>query len=185
MGSGVLHRGAWLVVTVGVGGELAEEFAGNGVDDSDVQVLDEQDDWVPALFLSGFDHNERRLLSLVGSADADVAELAGDAQGDGAGLVDAVVADPVVGCRRGSPWQGLGHGVIERCGCGPVRQGAMWSVLVVLTAEPVEQRPHAAMVRARMRCTGRPREGHLVMVGQVLQRGVRACVVARLEELLA
>jgi hypothetical protein len=34
---------------------------------------------------------------LWGSAEADVAELAGHAQGDGAGLVDAVAADPVVG----------------------------------------------------------------------------------------
>ncbi|GAC1611644.1 MAG: hypothetical protein NVS3B26_26570 [Mycobacteriales bacterium] len=33
----------------------------------------------------------------VGSADADVAELAGDAQGDAAGFVDLVAADPVVG----------------------------------------------------------------------------------------
>ena len=35
--------------------------------------------------------------SAVGSADADVAELAGRAQGDGPGLVDDVVPDPVVG----------------------------------------------------------------------------------------
>ena len=33
----------------------------------------------------------------VGSADADVVEASGDAQGDDAGLVDAVAADPVVG----------------------------------------------------------------------------------------
>ncbi len=45
------------------------------------QVLDEQDD----------------VGSVVGSSDADVAELAVHAQGDGAGLVDAVVPDPVVG----------------------------------------------------------------------------------------
>jgi len=45
-----------LVVGVGVEGEVAEELAGDGVDDSDVEVLDEQDD-------AG---------SLVGSADADV-----------------------------------------------------------------------------------------------------------------
>ena len=46
----------------------------------DVQVLDEQDD----------------VGSSVGSADADVAEPAGDAQGDAAGFVDLVVADSVV-----------------------------------------------------------------------------------------
>ena len=36
----------------------------------------------------------------VGSADADVAQLAGDAQGDAAGFVDLVVADAVVACQR-------------------------------------------------------------------------------------
>ncbi len=45
-----------MVVLGGVDGELAEEFAGDGVDDADVEVLDEQDD----------------VGSLVGSADADV-----------------------------------------------------------------------------------------------------------------
>ena len=44
--------GAWLVVAVGVDGE----FAGDGVDDADLEVLDEQDD----------------VGSFVGSADADV-----------------------------------------------------------------------------------------------------------------
>ncbi len=33
-----------MVVAGGVDGELAEEFAGGGVDDADVQVLDEQQD---------------------------------------------------------------------------------------------------------------------------------------------
>ena len=33
----------------------------------------------------------------MGSADADVVEAAGHPQGEGAGVVDAVVADPVVG----------------------------------------------------------------------------------------
>ena len=70
-----------MVVLAGVDGELAEEFAGDGVDDADVEVLDEQDD----------------VGSGVGSSDADVAEFAGHAQGDAAGLVDAVVPDPVVG----------------------------------------------------------------------------------------
>ena len=74
-------RGSWLVVAVWVDGELAEQFAGDGVDDAYVEVLDEQDD----------------VGSGVGSSDADVAELAGHAQGDAAGLVDDVVADPVVG----------------------------------------------------------------------------------------
>ena len=56
-------------------------FAGGGVDDGDVEVLREQED----------------VGSGVGSADADVAELAGDAQGDATGFVDLVVSGPVVG----------------------------------------------------------------------------------------
>ena len=70
-----------MVVASWVDGQVAEEFAGGGVDDADVEVVDEQDD----------------VGSGVGSADADVAQSAVDAQGDGAGFVDLVVADPVVG----------------------------------------------------------------------------------------
>ena len=33
-----------LVVAVGVDGEVAEEFAGGGVDDADVEVFDEEED---------------------------------------------------------------------------------------------------------------------------------------------
>ncbi len=61
--------------------EFAEELAGDGVDDADFEVVDEQDD-------AG---------SGVGSADADVVQPAVVTQRDGAGFVDAVVADPVVG----------------------------------------------------------------------------------------
>jgi hypothetical protein len=64
-----------------VEGELAEQFAGGGVDDADVQVADEQQD-------AG---------SGVGAADADVVELAGVAEADFAVGVDAVGADAVVG----------------------------------------------------------------------------------------
>src|SRR4029453_18046225 len=67
-----------LGVDVGVEGEVAEQFAGGGVDDADVAVGGEQGD-------AG---------SGVGSADADVVEPAVVAQGDVAGLVDDVVADP-------------------------------------------------------------------------------------------
>ena len=86
----------------------------------DVEVLDEQDD----------------VGSGVGSADADVAELAGDAQGDGAGLVDACRGGSGRGCRcrgwgRAGPWAwcrralwgwpgaagtGAGGGVVRRAG---------------------------------------------------------------------
>ncbi len=69
-----------LVVAGGVEGQIAEQFAGGGVDDADVQVLDEQQD----------------VGSGVGSAGADVVELAGVAEGDGAGFADDVGADAVV-----------------------------------------------------------------------------------------
>ena len=86
-------RGSWLVVLAGIDGELAQQFAGDGVDDADVEVLGEQDD----------------VGSFVGSADADVAQLAVDAQGHGPGLVDAVVPDPVVGLvSRLGPGRALG-----------------------------------------------------------------------------
>ena len=65
-----------LVALGGVEDELAEEFAGGGVDDADVEVLDEHED----------------VGSGVGSADADGVEPAAVAQGDLAGLVDAVAA---------------------------------------------------------------------------------------------
>jgi hypothetical protein len=74
-------RGACVLRGFGVEGQLAQEFAGGGVDDADVQVLDEQDD----------------VGSGVGPADADVVELAAVAEGDAAGGVDDVAADAVVG----------------------------------------------------------------------------------------
>ena len=87
MGSGWLIFG-WafgcsggLVVGGWVEGELAEELPGGGVDHADVQVGDEQDD----------------VGSGVGSPDAEVVQPAGDAQGDAAAVVDAVVPNPVVG----------------------------------------------------------------------------------------
>ena len=75
-----------MVVPGGVEDELAQEFAGGGVDDSDVEVLDEDQD-------AG---------SVVDAADADVVQAPGHPQGDGAGLVDAVGADAVVGVDAGS-----------------------------------------------------------------------------------
>ena len=53
-----------MVVLAWVDDQVAEDLAGGGVHDGDVQVIDEQDD----------------VGSGVGSADADVAESAGDAQ---------------------------------------------------------------------------------------------------------
>jgi hypothetical protein len=70
MGSGLFSCWAFggsggLVVPGGVECEFADEFCGGGVDDSDVEVLDEHED--PG--------------AGVGSADADVAKPAGEAQG--------------------------------------------------------------------------------------------------------
>ena len=69
-----------LVVAGGVEGELAEEFAGGGVDDPDVQVLDEHQDGGAGM----------------GPADADVVEVSVVAEGELAVGVNAVGADPVV-----------------------------------------------------------------------------------------
>ena len=69
-----------VVAALWVDGEVAEEFAGGGVDDADVEVGDEEDD-------GG---------SVEGSSEADVVELAVDANGDVA-VADAVAADSVVG----------------------------------------------------------------------------------------
>jgi len=82
------------------------ELAGDGVDDSDLEVLDEQD--------AG---------SGVGSTDADVVESAVVSDGDRAGFVDAVVSDPFVGLGvRGGAGQCFGHGVVEGGRGGPVGQ---------------------------------------------------------------
>ena len=88
---------AGLVAAGGVEGEVAEEFAGGGVDDADVEVVDEEDDGGAG----------------VGAADADVVHASGAAEGDGAGLVDAVVADAVVGAGAGAGGSGLGEQVVD------------------------------------------------------------------------
>ena len=100
-----------LVVPVGVDEEFAVELAGGGVDDADLEVVDEQED----------------VGSGVGSADAYVVEFAVDAEGDDAGVVDAVLADSVVVVAgsvggRGCFWSGLvGGGWGRLAGEGSVR----------------------------------------------------------------
>ena len=74
---GCVGAGNRLVALGRVEDELADELAGGGVDDADVQVLDEHKD-------AG---------SGVGSADADGVEPALVAQGDFPGLVDLVTSD--------------------------------------------------------------------------------------------
>jgi hypothetical protein len=59
---------------------LSEDLAGGGVEDGDIQVLDEESD----------------VGSGVGSSDSDVVESSVVTPGDGADAVDLVGADPVV-----------------------------------------------------------------------------------------
>ena len=76
----------------------------------------------------------------VGSPEADVVEPAVDSEGDDAGVVDSVGADPVVdlagpvGARAG-----LGAGGVGSSWGGSVRQRAVRAPVVVFVAESVEQ----------------------------------------------
>src|SRR5579859_56829 len=106
-----------------VEGELAEEFAGGGVDDPDVQVLDEEQD----------------VGSGVGPADADVVEPAGVAEGDAAGGVDDVAADPVVGVAGPVAGGGLGPGGVDGGGGGPAGQRLVRPAGVVFAGKCVEE----------------------------------------------
>jgi hypothetical protein len=81
-----------LVVAGGVENEVAEQFAGGGVEDADLQVLDEQQD----------------VGSGAGPADADVVQAAAGARADVAGFADAVAADALVGA--GGPVTGTALG---------------------------------------------------------------------------
>ena len=113
----------WLVVPGGVEGEVAEQFAGGRGDYPDVEVLDEQQD----------------VGSGVGSSDADVVQAAVVAQGDDAGVVDAVAADPLMR-RRDAGGGGFGAGGVgggRGRGPGPA-QGAVRALEVVVLAEVVE-----------------------------------------------
>jgi hypothetical protein len=75
----------------------------------------------------------------VATAEADVVQAAVVAQGDDAGVVDAVVADAVVaGVDRGAGGDGLGPGRVGLRGGAPV-QCPVWPDGVVVAAESVEQ----------------------------------------------
>jgi len=76
--AGSLRGTGGLVVAAGFEGRVAEEFAGGGVDDAGLKVLDEQDD-------AG---------SGVGSSHADVVESAAVAQGE----ASRVLCRPYAGC---------------------------------------------------------------------------------------
>jgi hypothetical protein len=85
-----------LVVAAWVEGEVAQELAGGGVNDADVEVL----------------HEHHDVGSGVGPADADVVEPAAVAEGDGAGGADDVGADAVVGVGGAAAGGGLGLAAI-------------------------------------------------------------------------
>ena len=74
----------------------------------------------------------------VGSPDGDVEHGSVDAEGDLAGFVDAVGADPGLRCGVGAGGAGLGGGAVGR-ERGAALQGAVWALLVVLGDERVEQ----------------------------------------------
>ena len=101
--------------------EFAEEFAGGGVDDADVEVLDEDED-------AG---------SGVGSADADGVESPAVAQGDLPAGVDAVASDPVVGVVVPVAGGCLGSTGVDRGRGGSMLEGSVWAPLVVLDGEGV------------------------------------------------
>jgi hypothetical protein len=122
-GLGVRWAAGGLVVAGRVDGELAEEFAGGGVDDADVQVLDEQQD-------AG---------SGVGPADADVVQTAVDAQGDASAGVEPVGADAVVGVGGPVAWGGFGPGGVGGGRGGAVGQGAVRPLVVIDGGEGVQE----------------------------------------------
>jgi hypothetical protein len=70
-----------VVAALRVDGQRADEFAGGGVDDADVEVVDEEQD----------------VGSGMRSPDADVVELAIEPHRDLAGGIDAVASDAGVG----------------------------------------------------------------------------------------
>jgi len=74
----------------------------------------------------------------VGPADADVVELAGVAEGDGAGVVDDVFADAVVGVGVAVAGDGFGPGGVGDGGWRAVGQGPVRAAGVVELGEGVE-----------------------------------------------
>ena len=74
----------------------------------------------------------------MGPADADVVEPSGVAEGDGAGVVDDVGADPVVGVGGAVAGDGFGPGGAGDGGGGPVLERAVRPLVVVKVGELVE-----------------------------------------------
>lgn len=110
-----------MIVAVGVDGELGDDLAGVRVADGDVAVVDEEEHGCAG----------------VGPADAEVAEVAGVADGDFAVLVDFVGAGAPFGAG------GAGRCGFRECGVGLVwgsaADGAVWALGVVPGLEFGEQ----------------------------------------------
>lgn len=98
---------------------MAEELAGGGVDDADVEVGDEQED----------------VGSGVGPADADVVETAVVAERDRAGLVDAVATDAQISVGARFAGGGFGAALVGGGGGGATGVSGVGAVVVVAVAE--------------------------------------------------
>lgn len=74
----------------------------------------------------------------MGSADADRVHGSSAAEGDFAGLVDAVVADPTVGIAGGAGRGGLGEQAVDDCRC-PTVERRVGAAVVVVVNEAVQE----------------------------------------------
>ena len=127
-GSGCFRLGAgWpaggLVVPARIEDQLAEQFAGGGVDDPDVQVLDEHQDGGPR----------------EGPADADVVEFPVHPQGELAVGIDPAGAHAVVGVVGPVARSSLRAGCVSGRGGRPVRQRPVRPLVVVNGGEGVQE----------------------------------------------
>lgn len=84
---------------MGSRGEVTQEFFGGGVDDGDVVVLGQYQDAGSVM---------------LAASDADVVQAAVDAQGDSAGLVDAVGAHSLVGVDEAT-WVCFRSACVDHC----------------------------------------------------------------------
>ncbi len=93
---------------------MSDEFAGGLVDDTDVEVV----------------NDENNLRSFERASEADVVHFPATSQGHGPGFVDAVVADPVVRCGPFIVWLVFGKPVVSDGRCDLADRGVDASVVV-------------------------------------------------------
>lgn len=138
-------------------GEFAWEFADGGVDDADVQVLGQ----------------DQHAGSGVGPADADVVQPPGQAQGDGADVVDAVAAHSVVAVGLAAGGAGFGAGGVDGGGVARAGSDGCGRWWLYWSWEPDQQRLQLGEGGGLVRLGAQPR------FGELLARLVRAMVKAR------